>query len=47
MDLIFWGPWFVGFLVFVIWIKQPICEFKQMWIDQQRIHKQSQNDDNI
>ncbi len=40
-DLVFWGPWFVGLLVFVVWVWQPVKEFKQMWDEQHRRHRES------
>lgn len=34
MDLVFWIPWTIGLVVFILWVKNPIIEFKTMW-DQQ------------
>ncbi len=31
MDFIFWIPWAVGVVVFIVWIRQPISEFKKLW----------------
>jgi len=30
MDWIFWLPWALGVIIFLLWIKQPIVEFKRM-----------------
>lgn len=41
LDIVFWGPWLIGLLIFVIWVWQPIKEFKQMWDEQQARHAAS------
>ncbi|MHC4395164.1 MAG: hypothetical protein ACYS1A_05875 [Planctomycetota bacterium] len=33
MDLIFWGPWAIGAVIFILWIKRPISEFRQLLKD--------------
>ena len=38
VDIIFWGPWAVGLVVFGIWVWQPVKEFKQMWDEQHKKH---------
>jgi len=34
MDLIFWIPWAIGVVVFIVWIREPISEFKKIWQSQ-------------
>ncbi|MBE7560842.1 hypothetical protein HS125_18595 [bacterium] len=45
IDLVFWGPWLVGFVVFAVWVWQPVKEFKQMWDEQHRRHAESLESD--
>jgi len=33
MDLVFWGPWLIGVVIFILWIKRPISEFRQLLKD--------------
>ena len=35
MDLVFWLPWAVGSVIFILWIKHPIVEFRQMFKEKQ------------
>ena len=35
MDLVFWLPWAVGAVIFILWIKHPIAEFRQMFKEKQ------------
>jgi hypothetical protein len=31
VDLVFWIPWTIGFVVFVVWVGKPIAEFRRLW----------------
>lgn len=33
MDLVFWGPWAIGVVIFILWVKRPISEFRQLLKD--------------
>ena len=43
MDFVFWIPWALSVAVFVMWVKQPISEFVQIWKSQQRACKNREN----
>ena len=33
MDMVFWIPWAIGVVIFILWIKHPISEFRQLLKD--------------
>ncbi len=44
MDFVFWVPWFMSLVIFVLWIKKPITEFKKLWDEQHARHNDSARD---
>jgi hypothetical protein len=44
MDFYFWIPWTIGLVVFILWIKNPISEFKKIWDEQHAKQKDSADD---
>jgi len=35
MDFVFWLPWAAGVIIFILWIKKPISEFRQLFKEKQ------------
>lgn len=33
MDFIFWIPWAISVVIFILWVKRPISEFRQLLKD--------------
>ena len=48
MDLVFWIPWAIGVVIFVLWVKHPISEFRQLLKDksaQEQAESEERNQD--
>ena len=39
MDMVFWIPWAIGVVIFILWIKHPISEFRQLLKDKSAQHQ--------
>ena len=46
MDLVFWIPWAIGVVIFILWVKKPISEFRQMFKDRNAQEKAESKESN-